>query len=60
MLPNSLCDGTFKRRGLPMETPKHDRPWPVLMVTLHNLMVAEDNTYYVIKHRDMPQKKLQL
>lgn len=24
MLPNSLCDETFKRRGLPMETPKHD------------------------------------
>lgn len=36
-----------------METPKRDKPLPVLLITLHNLMVADDNTYYVIKHREV-------
>lgn len=49
MWPNSLgdgsltlccgSDGTFKRWGPPMGTPKHHRSLPTLLVTLHNLRV---------------------
>lgn len=31
-----------------METPEHDRPLPGLLVPLHNLLVAQDNIYYII------------